>query len=82
MTQQTQPTDVTGLSELFPLKRIVLKLTWESLAGESALDGRKHKGKGYDPAVYIAALIFNFTNGGSCLADAERLEAQERPRDA
>lgn len=50
---------------------------WERIAKESSLDGRKHKGKGYDPAVYMAALVFNFTNGGSSLADAERLDDDE-----
>lgn len=50
---------------------------WERIAREPALDRRAHKGKGYDPAVYIAALIFNFTNGGGSLADAERLDDDE-----
>ena len=50
---------------------------WERIKREGALDSRTHKGKGYDPAVVIAALVFNFTYGGSCLADAERLDEDE-----
>ncbi|MFP4358893.1 MAG: hypothetical protein ACLFSZ_10740, partial [Puniceicoccaceae bacterium] len=36
-----------------------------------------HEGKGYDPEVVIGALIFNFTNSGASLADAERLDEDE-----
>lgn len=60
---------VNALAEEFGL--------WERIRQEVDLDSRTHKGKGYDPEVVIAALVFNFTNGGSSLADAERLDEDE-----
>ena len=46
---------------------------WQRVREEPALDPRTHKGKGYDPVVYVTAL----TSGGDSLADAERLEDDE-----
>jgi hypothetical protein len=43
----------------------------------TALDPRTHKGKGYDPAVYVTQVLFCFTSGGCSLADAERLNEDE-----
>jgi len=38
------------------------------------LDPRTHCGKGFDPRVYVAQLLFTFATGGGSLADAERLD--------
>jgi hypothetical protein len=46
---------------------------WQKLKAISALDPRTQTSKGYEPAVYVAAILFSLTSGGSCLADAERL---------
>ena len=50
---------------------------WERVRNDPRLDPRTHKGKGFDPVVYVAALLFSFTSGGDSLADAERLEDDE-----
>jgi len=50
---------------------------WERVRNEPRLDPRKHKGKGFDPMVYVTALLFSFTSGGDSLADAERLGDDE-----
>ena len=47
---------------------------WEKLRELPALDPRTHQGKGYDPVVYVAQLLFCFCSGGRSLADAERLD--------
>src|ERR1700691_3640079 len=47
---------------------------WPKLKAASGLDGRTHKGKGYDPEVYAAQVLFCLTSGGVSLADAERLD--------
>jgi hypothetical protein len=47
---------------------------WQKLKAASGLDGRKHKGKGYDPEVYAGQVLFCLTSGGVSLADAERLD--------
>jgi hypothetical protein len=46
-------------------------------AASPGLDPRTHKGKGFDPVVYVTTLLFSFTSGGDSLADAERLEDDE-----
>jgi hypothetical protein len=50
---------------------------WDRVRNEPRLDPRRHKGKGFDPVVYVTALLFSFTSGGDSLADAERLEDDE-----
>lgn len=50
---------------------------WDRVRNEPCLDPRKHTGKGFDPVVYVTALLFSFTSGGDSLADAERLEDDE-----
>ena len=47
---------------------------WERVKRARALDPRTHKGKGYDPVVYVAQVLFCLTSGGVSLADAERLD--------
>ena len=49
----------------------------ERVAGEPALDPRTHKGKGFDPLVYVTQLLHSFTSGGISLSDAERLNQDE-----
>jgi hypothetical protein len=44
---------------------------------EPALDVRTHKGKGYDPLVYVTQFLHSFTSGGVSLADTERLDEDE-----
>jgi len=44
---------------------------WQWVRNEPRLDPRTHKGKGFDPIVYVTALLFSFTSGGDSLADAE-----------
>jgi len=56
---------VAALLEQFGLKGRV--------AREPALDPRRHRGKGFDPLVYVTQALFSFTSGGVSLADAERL---------
>lgn len=50
---------------------------WEKVKATPALDPRKQKTKGYDPQVYVAAIVFSLTSGGDSLADAERLNEDE-----
>ena len=47
---------------------------WRKVQSEPALDPRSDKHKGFDPEVYVAAFLFNFTSGGVAMADAERLD--------
>jgi hypothetical protein len=47
---------------------------WQKLKAAPGLDGRKHKGKGYDPEVYAGQVLFCLISGGVSLADAERLD--------
>jgi hypothetical protein len=60
---------VAALLDQFGLKARV--------AGEPALDVRRHRGKGFDPLVYVTQLRHSFTSGGVSLADAERLNEDE-----
>lgn len=50
---------------------------WQRIRQEMALDARLQKGKGFDPEVIIAQLLFCFTSGGVSLADAERLNEDD-----
>jgi len=50
---------------------------WKKVNAQAALDRRTDKGKGFDPSVYVAALVFGFTSGGDSLADCERLNDDE-----
>lgn len=56
---------VAALLEEFGLKARVEQ--------EPALDPRTHRGKGFEPLVYVTQLLHSFTSGGVSLADAERL---------
>jgi hypothetical protein len=47
---------------------------WQKLKAAPGLDGRKHKGNGYDPEVYAGQVLFCLTSGGVSLEDAERLD--------
>src|SRR5512136_2836162 len=60
---------VAALLEQFGLKARV--------EGEPALDPRTHRGKGYEPLVYVTQLLHSFSSGGVSLADAERLNDDE-----
>jgi hypothetical protein len=60
---------VTALLEEFGLAAHV--------AAQPALDPRTHRGKGFEPLVYVTQLLQSFTSGGVSLADAERLNADE-----
>ena len=50
---------------------------WKKVKAIRELDPRKQKTKGYNPEVYVAAIIFSLTSGGDSLADAERLNEDE-----
>jgi hypothetical protein len=50
---------------------------WEKVRAEPALDRRTHKGKGFDPVVFVAAFVFGFATGGASMADFERLNKEE-----
>ena len=50
---------------------------WKRVRAERTLDPREHRHKGYDPAVYVAAVIFSLTSGGCTLNDVEDLNADE-----
>ena len=56
---------VAALLDQFGLK--------ERVAREPALDPRTHRGKGFDPLVYVTQALCSFTSGGVSLTDAERL---------
>ena len=60
---------VAALLDQFGLKARV--------ACEPALDPRTHRGKGFDPLVYVTQLLHSLTSGGVSLADAERLNEDE-----
>ena len=44
---------------------------------ERALDPRTAKGKGYDPVVYVAGILFSLTRGGCSLKEVEALNEDE-----
>jgi hypothetical protein len=46
---------------------------WKRIHDEPALEVRKRTGSGFSPVAVIAQLLFAFTSGGACLADAERM---------
>src|SRR5215475_9256631 len=46
---------------------------WKRIEDEPALEVRKRTGVGFSPVAMVAQLLFSFTSGGACLADAERL---------
>jgi hypothetical protein len=50
---------------------------WEKVRQLKALDKRKHLGKGYDPVVYVAQVLFCLCSGGRSLADAQRLDEDQ-----
>jgi hypothetical protein len=50
---------------------------WQRVREEEALDTRLQSGKGYDPEVLVAQLLFCFTSGGVSFSDAERLAEDE-----
>lgn len=60
---------INGLAHEFGL--------WDRVKRDPRLDPRTHRGKGFDPCVYVAAFLFSFTSGGDSLADAGRLEDDE-----
>ena len=60
---------INGLAHEFGL--------WKRIEQDPRLDRRRHRGKGYDPCVYVAAFLFSLTSGGDSLADAERLNDDE-----
>ena len=39
---------------------------WAKVRQLRALDKRKHLGKGYDPVVYVAQVLFCLCSGGRC----------------
>ena len=45
----------------------------ERIAELPALDPRKDKNRGFDPEVYLAAVLFSFCTGGTTLSDMEEL---------
>ena len=50
---------------------------WALLRGETALDPRKDRTRGFAPEVMAAQLIVSFCCGGVSLADAERLQSEK-----
>lgn len=50
---------------------------WDKVRAATELDPRRHKGKGYDPVVYVATFLFGFVCGGASMADFERLNEEE-----
>lgn len=50
---------------------------WKKVKTIAALDPRTQPSKGFDPCVYVAAILFSLTSGGDSLADAERLNEDE-----
>ena len=50
---------------------------WSRVKRTRALDPREHRHKGYDPCVYVAAILFSLTSGGCTLNDVEELNADE-----
>lgn len=50
---------------------------WKKVKKASALDPRKHTYKGFDPCVYIAAILFTLTSGGCSLNDIDKLNDDE-----
>jgi len=46
---------------------------WKRIEDEPVLEVRKRTGAGFSPVAMVAQLLFSFTSGGACLADAERL---------
>lgn len=50
---------------------------WKKIKKERALDPRRHRHKGYDPDIYVAAILFTLTSGGCSLDDVEQLNEDE-----
>jgi hypothetical protein len=50
---------------------------WKRVKREPALDPRKDRHKGYEPMVYVAAVLFTLTSGGCTLEDVEDLNDDE-----
>jgi hypothetical protein len=50
---------------------------WKRIRKERSLDPRRHTHKGYDPCVYVAAILFTLTSGGCSLDDVEKLNDDE-----
>jgi hypothetical protein len=50
---------------------------WKRVKRVRALDPRRHLHKGYDPCVYVAAILFSLTSGGCTLSDVEQLNEDE-----
>jgi hypothetical protein len=50
---------------------------WKRVKKERALDPRTDRHKGYEPMVYVAAILFSLTSGGCTLEDVEQLNADE-----
>lgn len=46
---------------------------WDRLASLPAIDPRRRASQGFSPQAIVAQILFSFTSGGVCLADAERL---------
>ena len=60
---------IAAVLEKFNLKKRV--------KAQRALDPRSSKGKGYDPVVYVAGLVFALTSGGCSLLEVEALNEDE-----
>ena len=56
------------------LERFGLK---QRVKAARALDPRTAKGKGYDPVVYVAGILFSLTSGGCSLKKVEALNEDE-----
>jgi hypothetical protein len=50
---------------------------WKKVKKARALDPRTHTYKGFDPCVYVAAILFTLTSGGCSLSDVEQLNDDE-----
>ena len=50
---------------------------WKRIKKEKSLDPRTHTYKGYDPCVYVAAILFTLTSGGCTLDEVEQLNDDE-----
>jgi hypothetical protein len=48
---------------------------WKKIKESASLDRRKRKGRGFNPELILAQLIYSFCTGGDSLADAEKLKS-------
>lgn len=54
---------------------------WKKLSACAALDPRKRKGRGFNPEVIAAQIIYTLCSGGDSLADSEDLNAEALVRE-